>query len=92
MNNLRSSYDTKADVLYVSNGPTQTTHGREDASGVLWKFNADGAVTSVAVYDVSERPKGVMKDLVSSIAVAMMVPKGDVLAAVSGALKGRLNA
>ena len=85
---LRSSYDTNADVLYVTNGVPQATHGREDQSGVLWKYNAAGSVTSVVIYDVKDRSHGAIKDLAASIAVAMMLPKRDVLAAVSGALKG----
>lgn len=74
MTDLRTRYDRRADVLYVTTSRNGPAHARE-ADGIVWRYlDADDTLVGATILDFNAYWRDHMSDLINEMASHFRVP------------------
>lgn len=86
MGDLQTSYDRRADVLYVTTSRNGPAHAREDDDGIIWRYlDTDDTLVGVTIMDFAEYWKPHLSDLVDRVSIQFHVPRSHATAVLESA-------
>ena len=81
------SYDSGADVLYISTAKEAATKGIEDNLGIVWRYGRGGKLIGATVMDFREIWSEKSETLANEIAIHFQIPSPQALNVVEHALE-----
>jgi uncharacterized protein YuzE len=73
---LRTTYDKRADVLYVTTNRNGPAFAREDANGIIWRYlSTDDSLVGATIMDFDAYWKAHIGDLAMQLANRFRVPQ-----------------